>query len=151
MKQFLTDNTLWWIAADENKLLTYIQALELMNQPVTHSARERNLLNVFARLPMAQPLNSTLLIIDISQAVNRCQLKLEVTVPTIATNAKMWSMRAGRSLNVSEMAKLIGHGLIKAGLERTSTTAMHKMLGMSMQVGTAGFALMGLMAASGNS
>ena len=149
MKQFLTDNKLWWIAVDGNAL-TYIQALELIDQPVPHSARERNLLNVYARLPAAQPLKTTLLIIDLSQAVNRCQPKFDGTVPTMATNAKMWSMRAGKALDVSEMSKLMGHDFSTADLERTSEYSMAKMLGTSMHVATAGYALIGLLAAYGS-
>ena len=53
MKQFLIDNAVRWTVVDGNAL-TYIQALELMNQPAPQSARERNMLNVFALLPMAQ-------------------------------------------------------------------------------------------------
>ena len=118
MKQFLRDNKVRWTSVDGNAF-TYIQALELMNQPVPQSARERNMLNVFALLPMAQPLNSTLLIMDISQAVNRCQPKVDGTVPTMATNARMWSMRARRPLTVSEMAKLMWQDLSTADLEKT--------------------------------
>ena len=150
MKQYLVDNKLWWIAAGDNAL-TYIQALELMGQPVPQSARERNLLNVFARLPMTQPLNSTLLIIDLSQAVNRCQPKVDGTVPTMATNAKMWSIRAGKALDAVEMAKLMGHDLDGVDLRGTTECQLRHMLGMSMHVATAGFALIGLLAAIGSS
>ena len=151
MQQFLTDNKLWWMAADENTHLTYIQALELINRPVPHSARERSLLNVFARLPMAQPLKSTLLICDISQAVNMCHMRTDGAVPTKYRNAKLWSMRAGRSLSVSEMANLRGHDLSTADLGHTSSNDMMTMLSMSMHVATAGFGLIGLLAAFGSS
>ena len=137
--------------------LTYMQALELYNetpQPirnVPHSARERNLLNVFARLPAAQPLRSTLMILDISQAIDRCHAKTDGTVPTMATNAKMWSIRAGRALEVVEMAKLMGHDLADVNLRGTSENQMRHMLGMSMHVTTAGYALTGLLGAIGSS
>ena len=150
MKKFLTANELWPSAVDGNAL-TYIQALELMSHPVPQSARERNVLNVFARLPPAQPLNSTMLIFDLSQAVDRCMPTVDGTVPTMATNAKMWSMRAGRPLYVSEMAKLMGHDLSTADLERTSSRRMAHTLGMSIHVATVGFALIGLLAAFGSS
>ena len=50
-----------------------------------------------------------------------------------------------------EMAKLMGHDLGTANVERTSSWSMAQMLGMSMHVATAGFALIGLLAAFGSS
>ena len=133
--------------------LTYIQALELLidQKDVPQSARERNLLNVFARLPVAQPLRSTVMIMDISQAIDRCKPKTDGSVPTMATNAKMWPIRAGKALDVSEMAKLMGHDLHEVDLRGTTEAQMRHMLGMSMHVATAGFALVGLLAAIGSS
>ena len=154
MMKFLTDKQLTHLIGDGT--LTYIQALEIHN--IEHngelklplSARERNLLNVVARQPSAQPLRSTTMIIDISQAIDRCHAKTDGTVPTMATNAKMWSMRAGRELMVSEMAKLMGEDLGDADLRHTTESQMRHMLGMSMHVATAGFALTGLLAACAN-
>ena len=60
-------------------------------------------------------------------------------------------MRTGRALTVSEMAKLMGHDFNGADLRGTTETQMRHMLGMSMHVATAGFALTGLLAAVGSS
>ena len=155
MMKYLADKNLTNLINDG--CLTYMQALEwrtgtplpIMNVP--QSARERNLLNVFARLPAAQPLRSTLMILDISQAIDRCHAKTDGTVPTMATNAKMWSIRAGRALEVVEMAKLMGHDLADVNLRGTSENQMRHMLGMSMHVTTAGYALTGLLGAIGSS
>ena len=167
MLKFLTDKSLTNLINDDS--LTYMQALEsiketrlqnvdpwLTPQPrivVPQSARERNLLNVFARLPAAQPLRSTMMILDISQAIDRCHAKTDGTVPTMATNAKMFSIRAGRALSVVEMAKLMGHDLAdtRVNLRCTSENQMRHMLGMSMHVTTAGYALTGLLGAIGSS
>ena len=150
MVKYLADNNLECIVDDG--CLTYIQALELIkHQSVPQSARERNMLNVFARLPAAQPLRSTVLIMDFSQAIDRCNAKADGSVPTIATNAKMWSMRAAKTLDVIEMGKLTGHDLDRADLRCTTECQMRHMLGMSMHVATAGFALIGLLAAFGKS
>ena len=150
MVKCLADKNLRCIVQDGN--LTYIQALELIeHQSVPQSARERNMLNVFARLPAAQPLRSTVLIMDFSQAIDRCNAKTDGSVPTIATNAKMWSMRAAKTLDVIEMGKLTGHDLDRADLRCTTECQMRHMLGMSMHVATAGFALIGLLAAFGKS
>ena len=116
---------------------------------VPQSARERNLLNIVARLPAAQPLRTTRLIFDLSQAIDRCRPRSDGVVPTMATNSEMWCMRAGRALTVSEMAKLMGENLDDVDLRLTTEPQMRHMLGMSMHVATAGFALTGLMAAFG--
>ena len=155
MMKYLADKNLTNLINDG--CLTYMQALELDTgtplpiRNVPQSARERNLLNVFARLPAAQPLRSTLMILDISQAIDRCHAKTDGTVPTMATNAKMWSIRAGRALEVVEMAKLMGHDLADVNLRGTSENQMRHMLGMSMHVTTAGYALTGLLGAIGSS
>ena len=143
--KYLADKELTWAAADG--CLTYIQTLELIGQEVPNSPRERNMLNVFARLPGAHPLRSTMMIMDISQAIDRARAKYDGTVPTMGTNARMWSMRAGRVLDVSEMAKLMGFDLSEVDLRSTTEGQMRKMLGMSMHVASAGFALIGLLAA----
>ena len=149
MKKFLADKSLECIVNDW--CLTYIQALELIGVPVPSSARERNMLNVFARLPVAQPLRSTVMIVDISQAIDRCYPKTDGTVPTACINAKLWSIRAGRTLDVIEVAKLMGHELDKVDLKGITESQMRRMLGNSMHVATAGFALIGLLAAVGSS
>ena len=152
MKKYLADKSMECIVNDG--CLTYIQALELIDKKnVPTSVRERNLLNVFARLPVAQPLRSTVTIMDISQAIDRCKPKTDGSVPTMATNAKMFSIRAGRALSVVEMAKLMGHDLADTtvNLRGTSENQMRHMLGMSMHVTTAGYALTGLLGAIGSS
>ena len=146
--KYLADKELQGAAADGCH--TYIQALELIGQEVPNSPREGNRLNVFARLPGAHPLRSTMMIMDISQAIDRARAKYDGTVPTMGTNARMWSMRAGRALDVSEMAKLMGLDLSKIDLRSTTEAQMRKMLGMSMHVASAGFALIGLLAAAGS-
>ena len=91
------------------------------------------------------------MIMDISQAIDRCRAKFDGAAPTMATNTKLWSMRAGRCLTVSEMAKLMGHDFStdQADLTRTSEAQMRAMLGMSMHVATAGYAMIGVLAAVG--
>ena len=113
------------------------------------SPRQRNMLNVLALLPAAQPLQSTMMIMDISQAIDRCCPRYDGTVPTMGVNASMWSMRAGRLLDVSEMAKMMGLDLSEVDLRSTSEYQMRQILGMSMHVATTGFALIGLLASAG--
>ena len=138
---YLDDAGLRWTAADG--CVTYIQMLELMNLSVPQSARERNMLNIIARLPAAQPLRATRLIVDLSRPIEDCVPKFDGVVPTFSTHAVMWCMRAGRPLTVSEMAKLMGEDLDDVDLRVTTKNQMRQMIGLSMHVATAGFALTG--------
>ena len=95
-------------------------------------------------------MRSTMMIMHISQAIDRARAKYDGAVPTMGTNARMWSMRAGRVLDVSEMGKLMGLDLSEVDLRSTTEPQMRKMLGMSVHVATAGFALIGLLAAVGS-
>ena len=105
--KYLDDHKLQW--AKDDGCLTYIQALELMGQETPSSARGRNILNMFARLAAAHPLQSTMMIIDISQDLSHTMCTCDGIVPIIGTtNAQMWSMRAWGLLDVSELAKLMG-------------------------------------------
>ena len=140
--RFMADNGL---CADG--CLTYVQAIESVGLQAPTSARERNLLNMLARLPMAQPLQETLMVTDITQAADRQSIRYDGTLPTMTTNAKMWVVRAGRPFLFSEMAKLMGLDLNDLILDSTSAVSVRKMLGMGMHVGTAGFALCGLLGA----
>ena len=126
-----------------------MQALELMGLSGPENPRQRNMLNVFACVPVAHPLRSTLMIFDISQAIDRARPKFDGAVPTMGTNARMWSMQAGRLITVSEMAKLMGVDIGARNLELTTEGQMRRMLGMSIHVATSGFALIGLIAAVG--
>ena len=127
-----------------------MQGLELIGQLAgPKSPRERNMLNLVALLPCADPLRSTMMIMDISQAIDRARAKLDGSVPTMGTNARMWSMQAGRLLDVSEMAKLMGLHLAGVNLQCTTENQMRKMLGMSIHVATSGLALIALLAAIG--
>ena len=155
MMKFLTDKKLTHLIGDGT--MTYIQALEIHN--IEHngelklplSARERNLLNVVARLPVAQPLHSTTMIVDISQAIDRCPPKTDGTLPAPCTGTKLWLIRAGRALDVVEMAKLMGHELDEINLKGITECQMRKMLAHSTHLATAGFVLIGLLAAVGSS
>ena len=90
-----------------------------------------------------------MMIMDNPQAIDRARPKFDGTVPTMGTNARMWSMKAGRLLTVSEMAKLMGVHLGAAEFSSTEIQ-MRKMLGQSVHVATSGFAMIGLLAAVGS-
>ena len=90
-----------------------------------------------------------MMIMDISQAIDRVRPKFDGTVPTMGENARMWSMQAGRLLTVSEMAKLLGIDVARLDLQCTTEHQMRKMLAKNIHVATSGFALIGLLAAVG--
>lgn len=90
----------------EDGKLSYIQLLELHNIPCPASARERNLLNIMSYI--CKPLDRSHSILDLSQSIDRCQMRADGLVPTYATKSKMWPMRLGRELTIGEAAALFG-------------------------------------------
>ena len=131
--------------------LTYLQVLEMGRGPTAGpiSQRERSLLNILAMSPKAQPLANTMGILDKSQSIARCAMRVDGNVGTMATNACMWSLADGRSLSIGEMAKLMGHDLHSMALGNITAAQFRKLLGMSVHRGVAGFLLVGLIAALG--
>ena len=91
-----------------------------------------------------------MMIMDVSQTIDRARAKYDGTVPTMGCNARMWSMQAGRLLDVSEKAKLMGMELGRCDLRSTTERQVRQMLAQSMHVATTGFALIGLLAAVGS-
>ena len=73
----------------------------------------------------------------------RADAKLLVVVTTDC------AMLHRMGLDVSEMAKLMGHELSKADLRYTTSNQMRIMPGVSMHGATAGFALTGMLASVG--
>ena len=73
-------------------------------------------------------------------------MRIDGTVGTMPTGARMWSLMDGRELEVPEMAKLMGHHVRDMKVQGTSSKALRRMLGMSVHVAVAGYALIGLLA-----
>lgn len=101
-------------------------------------------------LPSVQPLSATYGIYDQSQAIDRTTLKTDGSVPTMATNAMMFSLRDGQLLHVLDMAKLMGHDLGKLNLTNTPETSMRRMLGNSLHIASAAVTMLGAVAAIGD-
>jgi len=119
--------------------LTYIEVLEMMGLDAPQTARERNTLNLVALLPKAQPLDTSLAVLDLSQALDRCPMQTSGLVPTLATNSKPWSVRHGRLLKVWELMALCG--LPKdADMSGQSAHQARHMLGNCMHVADIGAA-----------
>ena len=114
------------------------------------SARQRNLLNIMALLECNQPLATTPAIVDKGQQIGRTSLRVDGTVPTLATNAEMWSFPDGRLLSIAELAKMMGHDISQYDLSGTTQTAFRAMLGNSIHVGTLGLAMVCLFATLGS-
>ncbi len=119
--------------------LSYIALIEHYGISAPSSPRERNLLNIISLFPEMHPLGSTPGILDLSQDICRIANRVDGLVGTMATNALMWSMPDANVLNNAECFKLMGHSVDKLVLDdNLSQTALKKMLGMSLHVGTAG-------------
>jgi site-specific DNA-cytosine methylase len=129
--------------------LTYIQCLEInagLLGPT--SPRERNLLNVWARLPVLSPIESTNGVADISQSLDRARPRTDGSVPTLATNTRIWSFPDGRELSTVELALLMGHHDVREfrGLPHAEAN-WRRLLGNSIHRGNMGVILVGALAA----
>ena len=118
--------------------LTYINLIEMAGFAGPQSCRERNMLNIISLLPELHPVPAVPGLVDKSQSISRAALRHDGTVPTMATNATMWSLPDARVLSVQEIGKLMGHDMCNTEVSGISETNLKKMLGLSLHVGTAG-------------
>jgi hypothetical protein len=128
--------------------LNYCHVLELSGVQCCTSARERNLLNVIAALPIVQPLWGTYACIDTSQGIDRLSFRTDGTIPCPARNSRMFSFRDGRHLTTMQVAKLMGMEVnaMEEALNSTSDTGVREMLGNGLHVASAGVGLVALLA-----
>ena len=127
--------------------MTYCQVAEchgVMSLPT--SGRERNMLNLVSRLPKVHPLASTVANIDVSQAIHLTNVKVDGTVPTMATGARVFSLRDAKPLSVPMMGKLMGRDVSRFSELCISEGQYKKMLGMSFHPACAGMILGGFLA-----
>ena len=128
--------------------LNYCQVLELNGMQCCTSARERNLLNVIAALPIVQPLWGTHACIDTSQGIERLPFRFNGTIPCPARNSRMFSFRDGKQLTTMQIAKLMGMEVseMTEALSGISDTGFREMLGNGLHVASAGVGLTALLA-----
>ena len=134
----------------EVRKMTYCQVAEchgVVSLPT--SARERNMLNLVSRLPKVYPLASTIANIDLSQTIHLTNVKVDGTVPTMATGARVFSLRDAVTLSVPMMGKLMGRDVSRFSELCISEGQYKKMLGMSFHPACAGLILAGFLAAIG--
>ena len=133
--------------------VTYMQALELADRKTPASARERNMLNIFARSTNAQPLWTTTANCDLSQTIKFSHIKADGTVGTMNTGSVIFSLRDGMALTVPMMAKLMGRNVMEiAGLgvgEGVTECQFKAMLGMSFHPASAGLLIAAMLASLG--
>ena len=128
---------------------TYMQALELADRKTPDSARERNLLNIFARSEKAQPLCTTTANCDISQTIHFSHIKADGTVGTMSTGSVIFSLRDGMMLTVSMMAKLMGRNVMEVTAPGVTDYQFKMMLGMSFHPASAGLLIAAMLGAIG--
>ena len=133
------------LGAMQNKL-TYMHLVDkLIGHDTIKAPRQRNMLNMLAFLPRVQPNGRSYAIIDIGQSIDRATLKTDGICPTMARNSTMWSLRDGRFLKNSEIAKLMGHTHADASV---SPSKLKQMLGNSVHVATGEMGLVALIVAT---
>ena len=157
--EFLEANCKGWVDRYKDKV-TYMQivdadrdaaGLRLCESPKKAdpaAARQRNLLNILALMPHAQPLSTTYAICDISQSIRYTTLRTDGVCPTAASSAAMWSLRDACLLTGPQLAKLMGHRC--AVFPGCSENQVKQLLGRSVHVATMGMGLMALICSLGD-
>ena len=127
----------------------YMQALLIHrgSDPGLTRPRERNMRNLLASLPDVGPGVIPAAVLDKSQIITHCALRVDGDVGTMATSEEMWCMADGNVMTLAEMAKLMGHDVSTMNLEGISDPQFREMLGMSIHRAVAGFLCTGLIAA----
>jgi len=147
----LEDNCKEWADLHKDKV-TYMQIVDadpsLDKADLITAARQRNLLNILARVPHAQPLSTTYAICDISQTIGYATLRTDGVCPAAGSTAAMWRFRDGCLLTGPQLAKLLGHrGAVFPGCTENQAK---QLLGRSVHVATLGMGLMALICSLGD-
>ena len=137
------------IIARANTVMSYTQVVDPQSDHLPSSQRERNLINVYAMLAKCQPLDRTMTVVDKAHSMPRNGLRCDGIVNTMVTNASVFSFRDADSLNVAEVAKLMGYEMNSLAITALSQTQFRHMLGMCVHKGISGLLLIGLLAALG--
>ena len=133
--------------ARENDKLTYCLAIEMQGMTAPRCPRERSIVNIMARLPRVLPLARTFAVMDVSQSIDRCSLRVDGATPTIGGQARLFSLRDGRVLSTSQIAKIMGRELFD--LKGSVTACQYKaMLGQSFHPACMGVVLLAILASS---
>lgn len=144
MQKYLAEHQPNLLAQSTGKL-TYLQVLELSGRQGPTNPRQRNLLNVFALLSQARPLNETLMLTDLSQSVDMAVLQKDGSLPTLARNSAIFCFRAGRLLTTAEKAALMGFDLGEMQFPQGCSEAwLRERLGLSIHVASLGLMLLAL-------
>ena len=126
--------------------LTYLNVVEMSERTGPTSARERNLLNIFACLHRCYPLGSTLAVVDRGQQIDRTTTAFDGSVPTLAQNSAMHSMQMGKCFTTADLAALMGIRLEKTDLNVFTERTYQAHLGQSIHVAVMGAMLLALVA-----
>lgn len=149
MKDFIASHNIDLLSSARSGKLTYVQVLELSRGHAAgpQNPRQRNMLNVYALLPRSYPLNDTLLLADLSQAVDRDGMRYDGTSPTLATNSQWWCFRAGMFLTVPHKAALQGFRIDQLKFPTSCTEPFFReRLGLGIHVASMGAMLLAAVA-----
>lgn len=126
--------------------LTYVQVLEMNGAKAPDAPRLRTYLNIMALHPHARPLNSTLMIVDVSQNPPYQGMCRNGVVPTLATSSAPFCFQTGEFLTTYQIAALMGIQLEKIELMDFKETWLRKKVGLCVHTASFGVALMALAA-----
>jgi hypothetical protein len=121
-------------------ILTYVELIEWMGMEAPKSPRERHVLNVMAWWDKDTQPDRSNLVIDLSQGIARLSERMDGNMFTIAKNAKIWLMRLGHVMHISDVISLFG---VPENIDfgQQSLRGAMALLGNSMHVADIGCAL----------
>ena len=133
----------------DNKVASYTQIVDRHGLAAPQQARVRHMLNVIAAMKCID-LHTTPAIVDTSQSLERKPWRFDGTVPPIATNTTLWSMKLARFLTFEHTAALMGHRMcdVDRDFKGIRKTARQQLIGNSIHVATLGSLMIAQLAAA---
>ena len=127
--------------------MTYLDVLEINGGVGPESPRKRVYANLVAISPRSQPLNETLMVVDLAQNPPFGDLHCHGETPTCTTNTDLWVFQVGIALSVQHYSALMGLDLSKVALTRKMTEGwMRQRLGLAVHIGNFGIVLLAAVA-----
>ena len=127
--------------------LTYLQVMEMQGRAGPDNPRRRLLINLFALLPEAHPLNETLMLGDISQNPPFGDLFSDGETPVFTTSSCVWVFQTGEILKTSHAAALMGLDLSTVKLsDDMGEPWFRQRVGLAVHVANFGLVLLAALA-----
>ena len=131
------------VIARSSGAMTYLDVLEINGGLGPDLHRKRVYTNLVAISPRSQPLNETLMVVDLAQNPPLGSLHCEGDTPTCTASTDLWVFQFGMALGVQHYSALMGLDLSKVTLTRKMTDPwIRQRLGLAVHIGNFGIVLL---------